>query len=134
VSASVLWPPVNRLEIQPSFDLARVRSTAALQVVETSRESAAQLLATLHLSARDRFRLIAQKIDVERTSSGIASVKEERLVGSLLFTHERSLTRRVYAGISVARADARGAQPLETREVFVKWQWGLASSRGFRPF
>ena len=58
VSASVLWRPVNRLEIQPSFDITRVRTAGRFLAAEESRESAAQLLATLHLSARDRFRLI----------------------------------------------------------------------------
>jgi hypothetical protein len=134
VSASVLWRPVNRLEIQPSIDITRVRTAGQFLAAQESRESAAQLLATLHLSARDRFRLIVQKIDVERTSAASASVDEEQTVGSLLFTHERSLTRRVYAGISVARAESLGAHPLETREVFVKWQWGLASARNFRVF
>jgi hypothetical protein len=125
VSASLLWRPVNRLEIQPSYDITRVRTTAPLAPAAESRESAAQLLTTLHLSARDRFRLIVQQLD---------SGDDEELVGSLLFTHERSLTRRVYAGVSFARSEIGGENPRETREVFVKWQWGLSSARGFRPF
>jgi hypothetical protein len=134
VSASVLWRPVNRLEIQPSLDFTRVRTVADLLPAGESRESAAQLLTTLHLNARNRFRLIAQKIDVERESASAVSLDEEQLVASLLFTHERSLTRRVYAGISFARSESLGEPPLETREIFVKWQWGLASTRQFRPF
>jgi hypothetical protein len=134
VSASVLWRPVNRLEIQPSIDLTRVRTGGEFLPAGESRESAAQLLTTLHLSVRDRFRLIVQKIDVERVSAATPVLDEEQLVGSLLFTHERSLTRRVYAGISFARSESLGAPPVETREVFVKWQWGLASARDFRPF
>ncbi|MBC8026390.1 MAG: carbohydrate binding family 9 domain-containing protein [Steroidobacteraceae bacterium] len=125
VSASVLWRPVNRLEIQPSVDITRVRTAAEFQPAQESRESAAQLLTTLHLSARGRFRLIAQKID-----SGDA----EQFVGSLLFTHERSLTRRLYAGIAFARSEEPGEPPSETREVFVKWQWGFSSAQGFRMF
>ncbi|MBC8024654.1 MAG: carbohydrate binding family 9 domain-containing protein [Steroidobacteraceae bacterium] len=125
VSASVLWRPVNRLEIQPSFDITRVRAAADFRTAEKSRESAAQLLTTLHLSARNRFRLIAQRIDSGDDSS---------LVGSLLFTHERSLTRRVYAGISFARAETPGDPTREAREVFIKWQWGFSSAQGFRVF
>jgi hypothetical protein len=124
VSASVLWRPVNRLEVQPSIDITRVRSAGELLPAAESRESAAQLLTTLHLNARDRFRLIVQRIDVGR---------EEHVVGSLLFTHERSLTRRVYAGVSFARSNG-GTRPAETREVFVKWQWGLSSARQFGLF
>jgi hypothetical protein len=125
LSASVLWRPVNRLEIQPSFDVTRVRTSADLSPAQETRESAAQLLTTLHLSARDRFRLIVQKIDAGDDSS---------LVGSLLFTHERSLTRRVYAGVSFARSEPFADVERETREVFVKWQWGMSSARGFTLF
>jgi hypothetical protein len=133
VSASLLWRPVNRLEIQPSLDLTRVRTAAdSSGDALDSRESVAQLLATVHLTARDRFRLIVQRIDVERETPLARLVDESQLLGSLLFTHERSLTRRVYAGVSFARGESQGEPARETLEVFVKLQWGFSSTRGFR--
>jgi hypothetical protein len=131
VSASLLWRPINRLEIQPSLDFTTVRTEAnAASGPQRARESAAQLLATLHLSARDRFRLILQRIEVEREIAGVAAQDDTRLVGSLLFTHERTLTRRIYAGVSWARASSLGIAPTETAEVFVKLQWGMSGIRG----
>jgi hypothetical protein len=133
VSASLLWRPINRLEIQPSLDFTTVRTDAdGSGGAQRATESAAQLLATLHLSARDRFRLILQRIDVERKISAGDAYDDTRLVGSLLFTHERTLTRRIYAGVSWARATSLGLEPRETAEVFVKLQWGMSSIRGAR--
>jgi hypothetical protein len=135
-SASLLWRPVNRLEMQPSLDFTTVRTDAdgALPAQRT-RESAAQLLSTLHLTVRDRFRLIAQRVNVHRDASITpgSEVEDTLFLGSLLFTHERSLTRRIHAGISYARSSTLlAAGKRETTEVFVKWQWGLSSGRGFR--
>jgi hypothetical protein len=131
-SASVLWRPIHRLEVQPSLDFTTVRTDAdGLLPAQRTRESAAQLLSTLHLTVRDRFRLIAQRVNVYR--DGSSDVDDTVLLGSLLFTHERSLTRRIHAGVSYARSTslaAAGRQ--ETTEVFVKLQWGLSASRGFR--
>ena len=120
----MLWRPVNRLEIQPSYDYTTVRTDAeAALPAQRSRESAAHLLATLHLTVRDRFRLIAQRIEADDTV----------LIGSLLFTHERSLTRRIYAGVSHARFTApQSADRRDTTEVFVKLQWGMSAARGIR--
>ena len=92
----------------------------------------AQLLATLHLSARDRFRLILQRIDVEREIAAVDASDDTRLVGSLLFTHERTLTRRIYAGVSWARATSLGLAQRETAEVFVKLQWGMSTGRDIK--
>lgn len=117
VSASILWRPLNRLEIQPSLDYTRVRTDAG-----DTEESIAQLLATLHLTARERFRLIVQQIEF---------AEESQLVGSLLFTHERSLTRRVYAGVSFAHSDSAGVTTRDDVELFLKLQWGFSSARGF---
>lgn len=131
-SASVLWRPVQRLEIQPSLDFTTVRTGAdSFWPAQRTRESAAQLLSTLHLTVRDRFRLIAQRVNVHR--DGTSSVDDTVLLGSLLFTHERSLTRRIHAGISHARSTSLlPAGERETTEVFIKLQWGLSASRGFR--
>jgi hypothetical protein len=109
-----------------------VSDAAGLLPAQDTRESVAQLLATLHLTVRDRFRLIAQQVDVHRENSLVgAQVDDSQLVGSLLFTHERSLTRRIYGGVTYSRSTA----PLfderrETAEVFVKLQWGMSSGRG----
>jgi Domain of unknown function (DUF5916) len=126
---SALWRPLSRLEVQPSVDYTTVRSGAELSAGRT-RESIAQLLATLHLSARDRFRLILQRVDAERESTG-PRADYTREVGSLLFTHERSLTRRVDAGISYTKTTDQDSAPVEGAEVFVKFQWGLSSTGGF---
>jgi hypothetical protein len=99
---------------------------------QRAQEKVAQLLATLHLTARDRFRLIVQRIDVERETPLARLVDDSQLLGSLLFTHERSLTRRVYAGVSFARGETLDQSARETLEVFVKLQWGFSSARGFR--
>ena len=115
--------------MQPSVDYTTVRSGAELSAGRT-RESVAQLLATLHLSVRDRFRLILQRVDTERESSGPRS-DYTREVGSLLFTHERSLTRRFDAGISYTRAGDQDSTAVEGAEVFVKFQWGISSTGGF---
>jgi hypothetical protein len=134
LGVSLLWRPFGRVEVQPGFDFTTVRVAADLaQAAGRVRESAAQLLTTLHLSARDRFRLIVQRVAVEREAGAANVLDETRLVGSLLFTHERSLTRRVYAGVSWARDDSLFAAARESAELFVKLQWGMSSARGFRP-
>jgi hypothetical protein len=73
-------------------------------------------------------------VQVEREQRGSGNlIDERRLVGSLLFTHERSLTRRICAGVSFARRfslDAPGRH--ETTEVFLKLQSGMSSSTGVR--
>jgi hypothetical protein len=134
LSASVLWRPIHRLEIQPGVDFTRVRTAAAGALpAEDTRESAGQLLATLHLTVRDRFRLIAQRVNVQRYSGGASLVGDTRLVGSLLFTHERSLTRRIYAGVSYERSSTLFiAERPENIEVFVKLQWGMSTGRGIK--
>jgi hypothetical protein len=133
-NASILWRPTRRLEIQPSIDFTTVRTGAdSLLPSGETEESALQLLTTLHLTARDRFRLIAQRIGVRREVSGETVADDTLLVGSLLFTHERSLTRRIYAGVSFARSSSPlVAARRETAEVFVKLQWGWSPARGFR--
>jgi hypothetical protein len=135
-SASLLWRPVHRLEIQPSLDFTTVRTDAlGPQPAERSREAAAQLLATLHLTVRDRFRLIAQRVNARREdlTSGVTAFDDTLWIGSLLFTHERSLSRRIYAGVTVARSTSEAEPRRETAEVFVKVQWGWSAARGFRP-
>jgi hypothetical protein len=131
--ASVLWRPIHRLEIQPSVDFTRVRTDASgLLPARDTRESAAQLLSTLHLTVRDRFRLIAQRVNVHRDSAGAGS-NDTLLLGSLLFTHERTLTRRIHAGVSYARSSTLlAAERHETTEIFLKLQWGMSAARGFR--
>ena len=133
-SASLLWRPIHRLEIQPGVDFTRVRTSAAGTLpAQDTRESAAQLLATLHLTVRDRFRLIAQRVNVQQKVAGASLVGDTRWVGSLLFTHERSLTRRIYAGISYERTSALFIeQRPETVEVFLKLQWGMSTGRGIK--
>jgi hypothetical protein len=132
LGVSLLWRPVSRLEVQPSFDFTTVRVAADIADPRSrSQESAAQLLTTLHLSARERFRLIVQYVAVQRQTGGAAVLDEARLVGSLLFTHERSLTRRIYAGVTWARDTSLATAARETAEVFVKLQWGMSSARGF---
>jgi hypothetical protein len=127
-SASLLWRPIHRLEIQPSFDFITVRTDAAgLLPARETRESAAQLLATLHLTVRDRFRLIAQRVNVQGEFAD-----DTLLLGSLLFTHERSLTRRIYAGVSYSRSTHMVAAKRETAEVFLKLQWGMSAARGVK--
>jgi hypothetical protein len=134
LSASLLWRPIHRLEIQPSVDFTRVRTSAAGTLpARDTRESAGQLLATLHLTVRDRFRLIAQRVNVQQEAGGASLAGDTRWVGSLLFTHERSLTRRIYAGVSYDRSytlfiDRRP----ETLEIFVKLQWGMSTGRGIK--
>ena len=96
-----------------------------------TRESAIQLLATLHLSARDRFRLILQRVMAEQREDG-ADQEDTRLVGSLLFTHERSLTRRVYGGVTWARNSGTGTPGLDNVEVFFKIQSGMSTATGAR--
>jgi hypothetical protein len=131
-SASLLWRPLLRLEVQPSLDLTTIRVAADDAVPATHlRESAAQLLTTLHLSARSRFRLIAQHVAVDRSGGG-SIVDESRLVGSLLFTHERSLTRRFYGGFTWASARSLALRSRDTAELFIKLQWGMSSMRGWR--
>jgi hypothetical protein len=132
LGVSLLWRPVSRLEVQPSIDFTSVRVDPGLAgPAGRTRESAAQLLTTLHLSARDRFRLIVQRVTVERDATGAPVLDQARLVGSLLFTHERSLTRRVYTGVTWARATSLTSER-ETAEFFIKLQWGMSSARGFR--
>jgi hypothetical protein len=131
LSASLLWRPVSRLEVQPSFDYTTVRVDADLaRPASHARESAAQLLTTLHLSARGRFRLIVQHVAVQRQVAGSPVLDEARLVGSLMFTHERSLTRRIYAGVTWARDTSLAAAARETAELFVKLQWGMRAVSG----
>jgi hypothetical protein len=126
VSVSLLWRPHSRVEVQPGFDITRVRARAELAEPATqARESAAQLLTTLHLSARARFRLIAQRVAVDRETAAVAQLDEARLVGSLLYTYERSLTRRFYTGVTWARETSHFTAPREHAEVFVKVQWRL---------
>jgi hypothetical protein len=135
IAVSVLWRPINRIEIEPRIDFTTVRTDPmGALTAQSTRESAAQLLATLHLSARNRFRLIVQRVQVERKERGEgALVDERRLIGSLLFTHERSLTRRIYAGVSFARRTAPNlAGPRETAELFLKIQSGMSGSTGVR--
>jgi hypothetical protein len=80
---------------------------------------------------RDRFRLIAQRINVHQQS--VATRADDTvLLGSLLFTHERSLTRRIYAGVSYSKSTAPFTPERETTEVFVKLQWGMSAARGIR--
>jgi len=125
-SASVQWRPMQRFEMQPSFDYTRVRTDASgIQPPRDARESVAQLLATLHLTVRDRFRLIAQRVNVQDDLTS-----DTLLTGSLLFTHERSLTRRIYAGVSWSGSP--GDDRRETTEVFIKLQWGMSAARGIR--
>jgi hypothetical protein len=135
VAASLLWRPISRVEIEPRIDFTTVRTdSAVMMAAQSTRESAAQLLATLHLNARDRFRLIVQRVQVEREERASGTILDDRrLVGSLLFTHERSLTRRIYAGVSFVRHSALD-QPAtrETAEVFLKIQSGMSGSTGVR--
>jgi len=127
VSASLLWRPLDRLVIEPRFDMTTVRTD------QRARESAAQLLATVHLTARDRFRLMLQRVAFERDVQGSALLDTSRLSGSLLFTHEHSLVRRIYVGVAFARdSDRATTLPRETLEVFLKVQSGMSAATGVR--
>ena len=128
LAASLLLRPVSRLELEPRIDLTTVRTGAPAGM---TRESAVQLLATLHLSARARFRLILQRVAAERSENGVDQ-EETRAVGSLLFTHERSLTRRIYGGITWARSSATGTPGRDDAEVFLKIQSGMSTTTGAR--
>jgi hypothetical protein len=136
VSATVLLRPLSRLEIEPRFDFTTVRTEAVgTDPGQEVFESAAQLLATLHVTSRDRFRLIAQYADIERkeSASGAHLVDRSRVVGSLLYTHERSLATRFYAGVSYADSDSLGPLAMdEVLEFFVKFQIGFAPGAGIR--
>lgn len=134
VSASLLWRPLDRLVIEPRFDMTTVRTdTDGFYAGQRARESAAQLLATVHLTARDRFRLMVQRVAFEREARGGALLDTSRLSGSLLFTHEHSLVRRIYAGVAFARdSDRTTTVPRETLEVFLKVQSGMSAATGVR--
>jgi hypothetical protein len=135
VSASVLWRPAGRLEIEPRLDFTTVRTDADLSGgAQTARESAAQLLATVHLTARDRFRLIVQRLSVERETGGTHLADQRQLVGSLLFTHERSLARRFYAGISFAHSRSGVAPDNDALELFLKVQTDMEGWRAASPW
>jgi hypothetical protein len=135
VSASLLWRPLARLVIEPRFDFTTVRTQSnGFEPAQQARESAAQLLATLHLTVRDRFRLMVQRVGFERERQGVgALVDSSQLSGSLLFTHEHSLARRIYVGVAFARdAVLNEAQAHETFEVFFKIQSGMSPATGIR--
>ncbi len=134
VSASLLWRPLDRLVIEPRFDMTSVRTDAdGFYQGQRARESAAQLLATVHLTTRDRFRLMLQRVAFERDAQGDPLLDTTRLSGSLLFTHEHSLVRRIYVGVAFARdSDRTIAQPRETLEVFLKVQSGMSAATGVR--
>ena len=134
VSASLLWRPLDRLVIEPRLDMTTVRTDPdGLYEGERSRESAAQLLATVHLTTRDRFRLMLQRIAFERDARGSPLLDSSRFTGSLLFTHEHSLVRRIYVGVAFARDSGRTTPlPRETLEVFVKVQSGMSAATGIR--
>jgi hypothetical protein len=134
VSASLLWRPLDRLVIEPRFDMTTVRTDPdGFYQGQRARESAAQLLATVHLTARDRFRLMLQRVAFERDARNVALLDTSRLTGSLLFTHEHSLVRRIYVGVAFAR-DPEGTttQRRETLEVFIKVQSGMSPATGVR--
>jgi hypothetical protein len=136
VAASVLLRPTARIEIEPRIDLTTIRTDAQdVMPAQEVFESAAQLLGTVHLSPRDRFRLILQHVEVERkdTEANSHSTDSGRFVDSLLYTHERSLASRIYAGVTYAHSDS--IDPLPTDEViefFVKIQAGFSPGSGFR--
>ena len=134
ISASLLWRPLDRLVIEPRFDMTTVRTDPdGLYQGQRARESAAQLLATVHLTTRDRFRLMVQRVAFERDVRGSALLDTSRLSGSLLFTHEHSLVRRIYVGVAFARdSDTSMTLPRETLEVFLKVQSGMSSATGVR--
>lgn len=136
LAGSVLWRPLARFELEPRFDFTTVRTEqSGASPAQTARESAAQVFATLHLTTRDRFRLILQRIQVEReeSSSGPRLIDRNQFVGSLLFTHERSLTRRVHVGVSFAHASTE-LDPVaqDTVEFFLKVQSGMSKATGVR--
>ena len=89
------------------------------------------MLATLHLTVRDRFRLIVQRVDAERESAGPRS-DYTREVGSLLL-HSRALADpalRRWRLLHKCRRP-RILTDIEGAEVFVKFQWGMSSTGGF---
>ncbi len=135
LSASLLVRPASRLEIEPRLEWTTVRTRGdAGGAAQEATETAAQLLATLHLTARDRLRLIVQRVSIERDERGTGALIESNdIVGSLLYTHERSLATRLYTGVTMARASGLSAvEPTDTLEVFVKVQVGFSSDAGLR--
>jgi hypothetical protein len=136
LAASLLWRPLSRIELEPRIDFTAVRTDqSGGEQAQTARESAAQLFATLHLTTRDRFRLIFQRIQVEREEPSARGhlVDRNQFVGSLLFTHERSLVRRIYVGVSFVHASTElDPTARDTVEFFLKLQSGMSRAEGVR--
>ena len=113
-----------RIEMEPRFDQVRLQADNG---AVAQRETAAQLLTVLHLSARDTLRLIVQRTAFRITADAAPAatpVDDEATTGSLVYAHRRSAATVVYLGVG------RGRERTPTRvaradEVFVKLQVGL---------
>ena len=133
LTASALIRPSASLEIEPRIDLAVLRTDLGDSVqLQAASERAAQLRTTVHFSARNRLRLILQSTAVHRDDRNlrIRLVDQSSFTGSLLFTHERSLLSRLYAGVSFARNAADDPLVRDEMEVFVKVQTAISPLRG----
>jgi hypothetical protein len=114
----------TRFEMEPRFDQVRLRADNG---AVAQRETAAQLLTVLHLSARDTLRLIVQRtafrISVDAAPAA-TPVDDEATTGSLVYAHRRSAATVLYVGVGRGR-DRGATRVARADEVFVKVQVGL---------
>jgi hypothetical protein len=109
----------NRLELEPRFEQGALRRDDSGRA---QTETAAQLLAVAHFSPRDTLRLIAQRSSFFSQPEAAPATRERDSLGSLVYTHRRSLATVFFAGASRSRSPADGRA---TNELFVKLQAGL---------
>lgn len=112
--------PLDRIEIEPRFDVLRFTQNGATVATDMS----AQVLAIFHIAPQHSVRLINQVSRYKRIAEpalGTQDEKDRRINQSITYIWRQSASDSLFIGAS------RGFRPLanpasDNRELFIKWQ------------